>query len=128
MDSILHTVLSLLLCVNPDTAVRALGRADTTALQRDEDMIIARINCHTVRVRVGGYVLQPLICVRVNNAEDWPIGHVPGGEVVAVVAWVVPDLVHTADLSNGGLNRTCTAVDHIHIRRKSLTVVIAAAH
>src|SRR5580704_14960255 len=87
---------SLLLSVDPDTTVRALGGAPCARLQGHEHMIVRGINGHAVGIGVGDDILQPEIGASINDAEHGPSRHVSGGQVVAIVAGIVPDFVHAA--------------------------------
>src|SRR5205823_4097118 len=66
--------------------------------QRNEDLVIDRIRRDRVRAGPSGHVLDPFVGHRVDDPEDRPGRVVARGDVIVLVAGVVPDLISAADL------------------------------
>jgi hypothetical protein len=103
-------------------AIRAAGR------QRHKDMIVVFVGGHAVGVAVGGNVLEPLPGPGINHAEDRARGHIASGEVIAVVAGVVPRLVNGTHVVDGSKDLAGGTVDDDTRRRERPAVMIGATH
>src|SRR5271169_2360776 len=61
----------------------------------------------------------------IYDSHFWPVGHVSGCQVVAVVAGVVPGLVHPADLVDGVNDLAVrAAVNDVLVDGKRFAVVV----
>src|SRR6266849_2507450 len=118
----------LLLRIDADATVRALGRADPARLQRHKDVIVTGLDCNAVRIGVGSDILQPLVGLGINDAQDRPGGHVSGRQVIAVVARVVPGLVDTAHVGDGGENSPGSTINYVLVRREGHTIMVRATY
>src|SRR6202041_955058 len=118
----------LLFRVYPNTALSVGRSTDPARLQRHESVVIAWIDRDAVRIRVGGDVYQPEVCLCINDAHDWTRGHVACRQVVSVVSRVIPDLVHAANVGNLSDLRPRSPIDHVLVGRERRAVVICATY
>ena len=61
-------------------------------------MVCAWVYRDAVCIRSGRHVVQPLVCLGVNDAHDRTREQIARREIVLVVARVIPNLVHATDL------------------------------
>ncbi len=119
---------SLLLGEDPDTTVRALGRADSACLQRYEHMIVTGINGYAVGIAIRCHIHQPLVGSSIDDAHHRPRGHISGRQIVSVVARVVPGLVHTAHVVDSRDDSAGGAVNYVLVGWEGFSVVVRATH
>src|SRR5260370_35794149 len=81
-----------------------------------------------MRIRVCGDVLQPLVLYGIDDAKDRSVRHIPGRQVVAVIARIEPDLINASHLVNGGNDFPRSAVNHVLVGRKGYAVMVGASH
>src|SRR5713101_2252799 len=81
-----------------------------------------------MRIRVCGDVLQPLVLYGIDDAKDRSVRHIPGRQVVAVIARIEPDLINASHLVNGGNDFPRSAVNHVLVGRKGNAVMVGASH
>src|SRR5208282_5135750 len=106
-------------CVSPallpgdyqDATVAALRAAKRAGLGGHKDVVVAGIGRDAMRVRAGGKVYQPLAREGINHTRLRPGRIIPRGQVVTLVAGVVPDFVHAAGLRDGGYDGVGRSVD-----------------
>src|SRR5439155_19069653 len=91
-------------------------------------MIVTGIDRDAMRIGVGGDILQPLVRLGINDAEYRPGGHISGRQIIAVVAGVVPGLVHAAHIVDGSNDVTRSAIDHVLVERESHAIMVRATY
>ena len=60
--------------------------------------------------------------------RTWPGGHVSGRQVIAVVARVVPGLVDTTHIGDGGENSPGSTINYVLVRREGHAIMVRATH
>src|SRR5579864_1022810 len=120
---------SSLLRKDSDTTVAALRGARSTCLQGYKSVVVGGIDSNAVRIGIGRNVFQPNISPGIDDAHNRAVGHIASGQIVAVVARVIPDFIDAPDVSGGGVDySTAAAIDHVIVGRKSFAVVVGAAN
>ena len=67
-------------------------------------------------------------CSGVDDAHDRTGRHIPRCNIVAVVARVVPNLIHAPNIPDGGEDCPGGSIDHVLVRREGLTIMVRAAY
>lgn len=111
--------------------VNASGRGhrttDGASLLGHKSMVGLGIDRDAMRVGTGRKIVQPKVRAGIDDAHDRTGEHVARGEIVSVIARVVPDLVYTTHVIDAGDDRAGCAVDDILIGREGFAVVVRAA-
>ena len=91
-------------------------------------MIVDRVSRDAVGVAIGGDVLQPLPGTSSDHTEDGRRDHVARGEVILIVARVVPSLVRAADEVDRSENGACGAIHDVCERSELPSIMPCARH
>ena len=91
-------------------------------------MIVDRVSRDAVSVAIGGDVLQPLAGTSSDHTEDGRRDHVARGEVILIVARVVPSLVRATDEVDRSENGACGAIHDVCERSELPSIMPRARH
>src|ERR1700680_925893 len=83
----------LLLRIDDDASVCALGGTARSSLQRHKGMVVRRAYGDAVRIGVRGNILEPQVSLGVDHAHYRTGRHISRRKIVSIVARVVPSLV-----------------------------------
>src|SRR5262249_2267258 len=102
---------------------RGIGKGTCHRPHWHKSLIGSSVGCNRVSTRSGRYVLNKLDCVSVDYAKNRPTtdSHrtITGGDVVAAVSTVVPDLVCSSHLSNDCQDCPIPIIHELHAWRTS---------
>ncbi len=75
---------------------------DSNALttERDKDVVVLRIGGHRVRFGDGRQVSDPGMGIGIHDGKHRTACIGKSSEIVAMVDWIVPDLITAVDLPN----------------------------
>src|SRR5713101_1301277 len=88
----------LLLRIDGHATEGGEGPARRAWLKRHKDVIIRRLDRHTVGIGSRSNVLKPGVGSGINDAQYRPVGHIPCCHVIAVVCRVERRLVNASHL------------------------------
>ena len=91
-------------------------------------MVSFGIDGNTMRIGIDLQVGQPKIRSGIDDAHHWIGEHVARREIVPVVARVVPNLVHAADVIGGGDGRERGSIDDNFVGWEGFSVMIGATY